>query len=212
MRYKAVIFDLDGVLVTTDNYHYLAWKSIADKLGIFFDKTINERLRGVSRMESLDIILEKANEVFDNEKKNEIAEEKNNIYKEYLKELTDRALLDNVKEILLKLKDMGVKIAIGSSSKNTEFILKQVGIYEIFDAISDGTDIKFSKPHPEVFMKAAEKLSVEYKDCLVIEDADAGCIAAKSASMDVVGISSAKDSKFADYYADNIIEILDIIK
>lgn len=211
MRYKAVIFDLDGVLVITDNYHYLAWKSVADKLGIFFDKTINERLRGVSRMESLDIILEKSDEVFNNDKKIQIAEEKNNIYKEYLKELTDKDLLENVKYTLLKLKEKGVKIAIGSSSKNTKFILKQVGIYEIFDAISDGSNIKFSKPHPEVFMKAAEKLSIEYKECLVIEDADAGCIAGKSASMDVVGISSAKDSKFADYHVNNIIEILDII-
>lgn len=212
MRYKAVIFDLDGVLVSTDNYHYLAWKSIAEKLGIFFDGTINERLRGISRMKSLDIVLEKSDENFDNDKKVQLAEEKNNIYKKYLKNLTNEDLLDNVKDTLLKLKEMGIKIAIGSSSKNTEFILKQVGIYEMFDAISDGTNIKFSKPHPEVFMKAADKLFIEYKDCLVVEDADAGCIAAKSALMDVIGISSANNSKFADYHVDNIIEILTIVK
>lgn len=212
MRYKAVIFDLDGVIVSTDNYHYLAWKRIADKLGIFFDRTINERLRGLSRMESLDIILEKSHENFDNDKKVELAEEKNNIYKEYLKNLKHEDLLDNVKYTLIKLKEMGIKTAIGSSSKNTEFILKQVGIYEMFDAISDGTNIKFSKPHPEVFIKAADKLFIEYKDCLVVEDAEAGCIAAKSASMDVIGISSANDSKFADYHMDNIIEILTIVK
>lgn len=211
MRYKAVIFDLDGVLVTTDHYHYLAWKRMAEQYGIHFDQTINERLKGVSRMKSLNIILEQSEKQFTEDEKVNMAEYKNNVYKDYLKNLSEHDLLDNVKKTLLMLKEKGIKIAIGSSSKNTKFILHQIGIYDMFDGISDGSQAQYSKPHPEIFMNAAMMIDVPCEECLVIEDAEAGCIAAKSAGMDVAGISSANTSKYADYHIENMIEVLALL-
>ncbi len=208
MRYEGIIFDLDGVIVSTDNYHYLAWKELADEYDIYFDEKINQRLRGVSRMESLDIILERASKNFSNEEKLQMADKKNKIYQEYLKQMTFEDLSLEVKETLDKLRENNIKLAIGSSSKNTKLILKQIGLDDFFDAISDGTMIEYSKPHPEVFMKAAELLKLDCKKCLVVEDAEAGCISAKSASMDVVGISSAIDCKYADY---SILKFKDLI-
>ena len=155
MSIKAVIFDLDGVIVSTDNYHYRAWKKISDEEGIYFDRKINERLRGVSRMESLDIILEKANREYSQEEKNSFAERKNSLYRNLLEELTQNDILPGVMRVLEILKKNDIKVAIGSSSKNTEFILRKIGLHEYFDAISDGTQIKNSKPDPEVFLVAA---------------------------------------------------------
>ncbi|MBM6838889.1 HAD-IA family hydrolase, partial [Clostridium saudiense] len=169
---------------------------------------INQRLRGVSRMESLEIILEKASKNFSNEEKLKMADKKNKIYQEYLKQMTCEDLSLEVKETLEKLRENNLKLAIGSSSKNTRLILKQIGLDGFFDAISDGTMIEYSKPHPEVFMKAAEFLNLDCRKCLVVEDAEAGCISAKSASMDVVGISSAMDCKYADY---SILKFSDLI-
>ncbi len=208
---KAVIFDLDGVIVSTDELHYEAWLKIADKEGIYFDKTINDCLRGISRMASLDIILEKANKVYSEEEKVKLAEEKNNYYKTLLKQLSGKDILPNIFDTLKALQEKGIKIAIGSSSKNAKTILKQIGLFEEFDAISDGTDIKRSKPAPDVFLVAAEKLGIDPKNCVVVEDALAGIEAAKNADMLAVAVSEARSSEIADYKFDNIKDLLSIL-
>lgn len=211
MKYEGIIFDLDGVIVSTDHYHYLAWKELADEYSIYFDKEINQRLRGVSRMESLDIILEKSSKSFSSEEKFEMADKKNKIYQEYLKQMSGKDISSEVKETLDILRENNIKIAIGSSSKNTKLILNQIGLVGFFDAISDGTMIEYSKPHPEVFIKAANLLEIDCKKCLVVEDAEAGCISAKSASMDVAGISAVRDSKYADYSLGSFSDLISII-
>ena len=197
---KAVIFDLDGVLVTTDEYHYRAWKKLADEENIYFDRAINSRLRGVSRMESLDIILEKSDKIYTQEQKQALAERKNNYYKHLINGLTEKDVLNGVEENLTELKRSGIKIAVGSSSKNTPMILEKTGLLKYFDAVADGNDIKKSKPDPEVFLNAAEKLGVKPCDCLVVEDADAGIEAGKRAGMKTLAVGAANggDYKFHD--------------
>jgi beta-phosphoglucomutase len=199
MSIKAVIFDLDGVIVSTDDYHYRAWKVMADEEGIYFDKTINERLRGVSRMESLEIILEKADKEYNNEEKIQMAEKKNYLYRELLNELTPNDILPGVMKVLEDLKAKNIKIAIGSSSKNTPMILGKVGLKDYFDAVADGNDIKNSKPDPEVFLLAARKVGIEAKECLVVEDANAGVEAALAGSMKVLAVGYASINPKADY-------------
>ena len=189
---KAVIFDLDGVIVSTDECHYLAWKQLADEEGIYFDRTINERLRGVSRMESLEIVLERAEKKYSDEEKLALAETKNNQYKEYIKSLTPDDILEGVMDNLEDLKAKGIKIAIGSSSKNTPIILKQIGLDNYFDAVSDGNNISKSKPDPEVFLKAADMLGIPYENCMIVEDADAGIEAGKRAGMKTLAVNKAQ--------------------
>ena len=166
-----IIFDLDGVICSTDHYHYLAWKKLSYELHISFDEKDNEKLRGVSRMESLDIILEKSSQTYSQVEKEEFANKKNTLYQQYLKQMTPSDLSVEVKETLDQLRNKGYRLAICSSSKNTKLILKQLGLENYFDAIFDGTMIQYSKPHPEVFMKAADLLEKNYKNCLVVEDA-----------------------------------------
>lgn len=206
MKIEAVIFDLDGVIVTTDDYHYKAWKKVADEENIYFDKEINERLRGVSRMESLDIVLEKSNKIYSEKEKNELATRKNDFYKNLLKNLTEKDILPGVLDTLDFLEKNGTKKAIGSSSKNTMFILDKIGLTEKFDAIADGTMITNSKPNPEVFLMASQKLEINPEKCLVVEDADAGVEAAKRAGMIVLGVGSAKNNMDTDYKASNLKE------
>ena len=206
MKYKAIIFDLDGVLVSTDNCHYEAWKKMADEEGIYFDRTINERLRGVSRMESLEIILERAEKEYTDEEKICMAERKNGYYKKLIGTLDKSAILDGAVEFVETAKSMGLMVAIGSSSKNTVAILTQVGIIELFDAIADGNDIKNSKPDPEVFLVAAQKLGVEPELCLVVEDADAGVEAALAAKMDVLAVGYAAANSKATYSAKGLCD------
>ena len=176
---KAFIFDLDGVIVFTDKFHYLAWKKMADEMGIYFDETINNRLRGVSRAESLEIILERyEGPALSQEKKAELMEGKNNTYKELLGGMTPDDVTDEVRNTLAELHNRGYKLALGSSSKNAKFILEKVELLGAFDAISDGTNItKFLGEKPE--------------ECYVVEDAYAGIDAAKSAGMQAVGIGDA---------------------
>ena len=156
MKYNAVIFDLDGVIVCTDDCHYMGWKKLADDEGIYFDRQINIRQRGVSRMESLDVLLEKATKEYTDAEKLEMAERKNNYYKEFIKDLTPNDILVGVMDFCAYIKEQGSKIAIGSSSKNTPGILKGIGLDTYFDAVADGNQITHSKPHPEVFLLAAE--------------------------------------------------------
>ncbi|MDR2938859.1 MAG: beta-phosphoglucomutase [Clostridiales bacterium] len=210
MKYKAVIFDLDGVILSTDNYHYEAWKALADKLGIYFDETINNRLRGVSRMESLEIILEKYNGRLTDAEKLKYANEKNELYKSLLKNMAPSAVSKEVKDTMDSLRAGGILLAIGSSSKNAKFILKQVGLNDYFDSISDGEDITNSKPHPEVFQKAAQFLGVGAEVCLVVEDAVSGVEAAKAAGMDSAAIGDAAKFNLANYNLKNFSELLEI--
>lgn len=199
MDIQAVIFDLDGVLVFTDHLHYLAWKEMADSVGVYFDEKINERLRGVSRMASLEIILEEyEGEPFSEEQKVALAEKKNAIYKRLLETMRPADVASEVRNTLTELRKRGYRLAIGSSSKNAKFILQKVELVTAFDAISDGTNIRNSKPDPEVFVKAAEFMGVAPEECLVVEDASAGIDAAKAGNMFAAGIGSAANYEKAD--------------
>ena len=209
MKYNAVIFDLDGVICHTDKYHYEAWKHVADELGIYFDEVINNRLRGVSRMESFEIILEKYDGTMSQEQKVEYTTKKNEIYKELLKNMSPNDLSQEVKETLDELRGRGLKLAIGSSSKNAGFILRQLGLGEYFDAISDGNNISNSKPDPEVFIKAAQFVEEEPGNCLVVEDAKAGLEAALAGGMDCAAIGDAVSSGLATY---NLTAFSDLLK
>ncbi|MBQ8649254.1 MAG: beta-phosphoglucomutase [Clostridia bacterium] len=204
MKYNAVIFDLDGVIVCTDECHYKGWKQLADDEGIYFDKEINQRQRGVSRMESLEILLERAEKEYSSEEKNEMAERKNNYYKEFIKSLTPADILPGVIDFCEELKKNGVKIAIGSSSKNTPGILKGIGLDTYFDAVADGNQITHSKPDPEVFLLAAKLINEPAENCLVVEDAEAGVAAAKAGGMDVLGLGNAVKDTDATYKAENL--------
>lgn len=212
MKYRAVIFDLDGVICHTDKYHYQAWKAVADELGIYFDQVINNRLRGVSRMESFEIILERYEGTMNQEEKTAYTEKKNNIYKELLKNMSPADLSSEVKETLEGLRGKGLKLAIGSSSKNARFILGQIGLGEYFDAISDGNNISKSKPDPEVFVKAAGFLGEKPEDCLVVEDAKAGLEAAIGGGMDCAAIGDAVLSGLGTYNLDTFQDLLKAVE
>lgn len=196
---KGLIFDLDGVLLSTDHFHYLAWKKLSDRLGIDFTEKDNERLRGVSRMESLEIILSlKPSVVLDEEQKIAVATEKNEHYREYLKTMTPADVSDEVRATLAALRAKGYTLAVGSSSKNTRFILERTQLTDCFDAIADGNDITRSKPDPEVFLKAAEFVGLDPSVCAVIEDAEAGLEAANAAKMLAIAYASAYGSEKGD--------------
>ena len=198
-KYQAVIFDLDGVICFTDKYHYQAWKAVADELGVYFDETINNRLRGVSRMDSLEIILERYDGHLTDAQKVAIAEKKNALYRELLQNMSPSDLSAEVKSTLDALRAGGLKLAIGSSSKNTRFILSQLGLEGFFDAISDGTNITRSKPDPQVFTMAAGFLGLDPSVCLVVEDAQAGIAAARAGGFDSAGLGEAAACGQATY-------------
>ncbi len=208
MKYKGIIFDLDGVICSTDEYHYLAWKALADRLGIPFDRERNNLLRGVSRMASLEIILEKSDKTYSDEEKTAFAEEKNALYRELLGRMSPADLSDDVKITLEALRKMGLKLGIGSSSKNTPFILERIGLKDFFDAIADGNCIIHSKPHPEVFLKAADRLGLFPQNCLVVEDAHAGVEAAVAGGFDCAAIGDAKDDVRATLHLNQFSDIM----
>lgn len=210
-RFDAIIFDLDGVICYTDEYHYRAWKTIADTNGIPFDRTINNRLRGVSRMASLDIILEQSPCAFSQAEKDALAAQKNEIYKQLLLEMTPEDLSAEVKETLDGLRKKGYLLAIGSSSKNTPFILQQIGLTGFFDAICDGNNITRSKPDPEVFLKAAQMLNVEPSRCLVVEDAVSGAQAAYRGGMKAACVGDASKEHAGDWNLTSVEELLQIL-
>lgn len=212
VKIKGVIFDLDGVLVFTDKFHYQAWKTMADELGVYFDETINHRLRGVSRMDSLEIILERyEGPDLSLREKEKLAEKKNEIYRTLLESMTPDDVTKEVRDTLTKLREKGYKLAIGSSSKNAKFILEKVELKDAFDAISDGNNITKSKPDPEVFLKAAEYLGLPPKACMVVEDAEAGIEAAKKGGMYAAGIGEAAKSINADESLKTFSELVDIV-
>lgn len=198
-KYTGVIFDLDGVICFTDKYHYQAWKRVADKLGIEFNETINNRLRGVSRMDSLEIILERYDGTLSQAEKEALATEKNDLYRQLLSNMSPADLSPEVKETMDALRAAGLRLAIGSSSKNTKFILERLGLSGYFDAISDGTNITRSKPDPQVFLMAAEFLGMKPESCLVVEDAQAGIQAACAGGFDSAGLGEAAACGRATY-------------
>lgn len=183
---KAFIFDLDGVITDTAEYHYKSWQKLADEEGLSFDRNVNEKLRGVSRMESLEIILD--GKEMPAEKKKEWTDRKNAYYQEYLEEITKDDILDDMEEKLKRLKKEGYKIAVGSSSRNARKVLKHLQISDLFDTISDGNSVENAKPAPDLFLHTAKTLDVEPEECVVLEDAESGIEAALAANMNAVGV------------------------
>lgn len=193
---QAAIFDLDGVIVSTDEQHYQAWKRMADEEDIYFDREINHRLRGVARTDCVEIILERADREYSDEEKAELAARKNGYYRELLTDLSPESLLPGAMVAMDELKRRGVQVAVASSSKNTPYILERIELSGYFDAVADGNDITHSKPHPEVFLIAAGRLGVPPGECLVVEDAKAGVEAALNAGMKCLGVGdAAKDER-----------------
>ena len=196
---KAVIFDLDGVLVTTDELHFAAWKALAERLGISgFTRADNARQRGVSRMASLEVVLEKSDREFSDKEKSALAEEKNDIYVKSLSALSRADVLPGVFEFIDYIKSKGIKAAVGSASKNTPLILEKTGLADKFDAVRCGLDTTRSKPDPEVFLIAAQKLGIDPCGCAVIEDSAAGIEAAKAGGMYAVAVGAAEHDPKAD--------------
>ena len=205
---KAIIFDLDGVIVDTARQHYQAWKRLANEFGFFFSLEQNERLKGVSRMESLDILLNTGNISIDSEDERiRLATKKNDWYRENILKMTNDDILPGVENFLQELKNDGYKLAIGSSSKNAGTILERIGYNHFFDAVIDGTKITNSKPDPEVFLKAADALNIPYEDCVVFEDAFAGIEAAKKANMKAIGVGDKVVLYNADIVIPNLLNV-----
>lgn len=187
---KGCIFDLDGVIVDTARYHFIAWKELANELGFEFTEKDNERLKGVSRMRSLDILLEIGGLDFPKEKKEELAKKKNENYRSYILKMTPDEILPGAMKFIKKVKENNILTAVGSASKNAMTILDRLQLTSWFDAIIDGTKVSKAKPDPEVFLKAAEELKLQPADCVVFEDAEAGVEAALRGGMKCVGIGS----------------------
>lgn len=204
MSRKAVIFDLDGVIVSTDECHYQAWRKIADEEEIPFNREINQRLRGVSRLESLEIILENSRRSYTDEEKAVLASKKNACYRKLLEQLQPSHLLPGVQPLLQELREYGILTAIGSSSQNARFILDKIGLSDAFDAVVDGNAILTGKPDPEVFLLAARELGVKPEECVVIEDADSGIEAALAAGMAAIGVSYAAVNRRAHVRINNL--------
>ncbi len=191
MNLKALIFDLDGVLTDTAKYHYLAWKKLADELGYYFDEDTNELLKGVSRINSFEIILEKNNATgkYTNAEKETLANKKNDYYKEMIEQLTPDDILEGIVPFITEARNNGIKCAVASISKNAPRVLELLKISHLFDYIADAALVNNPKPHPEIFLTCAKALGFEPSECIGIEDAQAGIEAIHSAEMVSVGIN-----------------------
>ncbi len=207
MTKKGFIFDLDGVIVDTAKYHYVAWKALADQLGFAFTKRHNELLKGVSRTRSLEILLTIGNIEASEEQKAYWMEAKNMEYLRYIEKMTEDEILPDVPKVLQFLKENDYPIALGSASKNASHILDKVGLLEDFDALVDGTHVSKAKPDPEVFLIGARELGLRPSDCIVFEDALAGVQAAKAAGMIAIGIGDKETLSEADYVFNDFTEI-----
>ena len=213
MLIKACIFDLDGVIVDTAKYHYLAWKRLADKLDIPFTEKDNERLKGVSRMDSLEIILEIGNRKLNNSLKQKYATLKNSWYIDYINRMIPGEILPGCLEFIGELRNAKILVAIGSASKNTPLILERVGIKGLFDAVADGNTVEKAKPDPEVFTRAAEMVGTDPGCCVVFEDAVAGVQAALNAGMKCIGVGSPEVLTEAHFVIKGLNEMsLEILK
>ncbi|MDE4541437.1 beta-phosphoglucomutase [Thermoanaerobacterium sp. R66] len=211
VKHKGVIFDLDGVITDTAEYHYLAWKKLADELNVYFDREINENLKGISRIESLEIILKKSDKFFSEEEKYYLADKKNEYYKEMIKRMTPKDLLPGVVDLIKELKDRGIKIAVASVSKNAKTVLSNLGLIETFDYIVDAEKIKNGKPDPEIFLNAAAGIDVEPKLCIGIEDSKAGIEAINRAGMVSIGVGNYETVKGADIVLKDLSDPLPIL-
>ncbi len=200
MKIKACLFDLDGVIVDTAKYHYIAWKEMAADLGFDFTEDENELLKGVSRMRSLDILLEIGKIIKTEAEKLELADGKNRRYLEYVSKMTEAEILPGVTRFLDDLRSNGILIALGSASKNAPMILERIHLKEKFDVIVDGNSVSRAKPDPEVFLKGAALLGVHPRECLVFEDAQAGIDAARNGEMKVIAVGSSDQLTLADHY------------
>ena len=199
MGKKAFIFDLDGVIVDTAKYHYLAWRELANQLGFEFTKEQNEQLKGVSRVRSLEILLGIGNKHLDDDVKIKLLHEKNEQYLKYIAKMDHTEILPGIDDLLNYLKFENIPFSLGSASKNARLILETLNLMGLFDSIVDGNDVSTAKPDPEVFLKAAEKLGVQPQDCIVVEDAQAGIQAANLAGMTSIGIGDKKVLSEADF-------------
>jgi beta-phosphoglucomutase len=206
-RLRACIFDLDGVIVDTARLHYLAWKRLAVELGIELTPEYNERLKGVSRISSLNLILDLKGLTVSEDEKNRLAEKKNSWFLGYVHSLTEADIFPGVQELLADLQRSGIRTALASSSKNALTILRQLGITNQFEVVVDGNMINHTKPHPEIFSKAATLLNLLPENCLVIEDAAAGVAAAKAAGMCCVGIGDKEMLREADLIVSGVSEL-----
>lgn len=207
MNFKACIFDLDGVVVDTAKYHYMAWKRLADELGFTFTKQDNEQLKGVSRMQSLDILLKIGGKILSKQEKIIHAERKNKWYREFILKMTPDEVLSGAIELFKELKQNNYKIALGSASKNANTILTQTNIKKWFDVVIDGNKTQQAKPNPEVFLLAARELNIQAQNCIVFEDAMAGVSAAKTANMKCIGIGNKTILKEADHVVNGLFEL-----
>ena len=207
MSKKAIIFDLDGVIVDTAKYHYLAWRELAIRLGFDFTEAQNEQLKGVSRVRSLEILLNIGNVQLEEVQKTKLLIEKNAQYLEYIAEMDHKEILPGIDDVLHYLKLNKIPFSLGSASKNARLILETLDLLDLFDAIVDGNDVSTAKPDPEVFLLAAQKLGVEPDNCIVIEDAQAGVEAANKANMISVGIGDKEILKEADYVLNSTAEL-----
>jgi len=202
------IFDLDGVLVDTAKYHYLAWKRLARELGFDFSESDNERLKGVSRMRSLEILLDIGGITMSENRKEQAADRKNAWYVEHLLTLNGTALLPGAKDYLLRLRENGIRIALGSASKNAPLILERLNIAAFFDAVIDGNSVAKAKPNPEVFLKGAKTINLLPEQCVVFEDALAGIEAAKAGGMRVIAVGNLELLPGADRYVNSLADML----
>jgi beta-phosphoglucomutase len=204
---RGVIFDLDGVLVSTDEYHYRSWLKIAEEEKIAFDREFNHKFRGVARMKCVELLLASSGRPYKPEQHLEIAERKNRYFNDLLENVTPDLLLPGSMETLTELRQRGVKTAVASNSRNAVKIIERIGIQSLLDAIVDGYDIKNSKPDPEVFLLAAQRIGLKPSECIVIEDAVAGIDAATRAGMRSVGIGTADYLTNAEILVKNLSEI-----
>ena len=204
---RGVVFDLDGVLVSTDELHFRGWKMLADEHQIYFDRQINHRLRGVSRMASLEIILERSDKQYSDEEKAAMAQRKNDYYRALLEDLTPDDALPGAREMLQELGRRGINTAIASASRNAPTIVRKVALDGLIDVMVDGNDTTRSKPDPQVFLLAAEKLGLAPQECIVVEDAQAGIDGAKAAKMAALGIGPPGSLTGADRMAASLADI-----
>ena len=208
MGLRGIIFDLDGVIVSTDEQHYLGWQALADRLGIPFSREVNSRFRGVSRMACMNILEELGGKHYTDSEKIAYADCKNEYYRELLDQMSPADLSQEVRSTLDALRARGLKLAVGSSSKNAKFILQRIGLSDYFDAVSDGTNISRSKPDPEVFLKAAEYLGLAPSDCLVVEDAVSGVEAAHAGGMKAATVGDAAGRGCGDFILSRFADLL----
>lgn len=213
MNKKGFIFDLDGVIVDTAKYHFLAWKKLANSIGVDFTELQNEQLKGVSRVKSLEKILKWGGKEISEAEFNELMQQKNDDYLTHINEMNTQEILPDVPKILDYLIKTQQRVSLGSASKNAHTILAKVDLLEKFHAIVDGNDVVKGKPNPEVFLKAADKLKVAPNDCIVFEDAVAGIQAANAANMISIGIGNKEVLHEADFVFNDFTEIsIDFIK